>query len=436
MPVAAIGVLDLSLITDLLIARLEQCRDNSPIWNPNDLPANPGPTFTIDITGSMPSAVRQDGNCQLSLYLFHVTPDKYQRNMPPVGPGQPPIRRQPLALDLYYLVTAYADKNYVQEQQAMSIVLRCFHENPIIHHTVILQGQNVPEEFSLTMEVESVDEMGRLWQSFTVPFRLSLVYKVSVIFIPPDAPTTPPAPKPTRYTLVADPSALPLAAAGQVVGTLRSVTYTSPTSTPAQPDQRTFDLSPATAAPGDTLILYGGGFDQPTANRVYLLLPGGGEQEVTAWKAAPALQTATRYTLTLPAGVGTPPGSTPVPGVYQLRVGSDQAQGDAQTYRSNSTPFSIAPRLDVNLDPPLLLPAAGVYTVAGAGFVAGATELLLDSVPLAEVGGAPAAGEFAVSGPGTAITFRLPAVLGPGRYGVRVRANQVEADPSWWIDLP
>lgn len=436
MPVAALGVLDLSLITDLLIARLEQCRDNSPIWNPNDLPNNPGPSFTIEVTGSMPSAVRDDGNCQLSVYLFHVTPDKYQRNLPPLGPGQPPIRRQPLALDLYYLVTAYADKNYVQEQQAMSIVLRCFHENPIIHHTVVLQGQNVPEEFSLTMEVESVDEMGRLWQSFTVPFRLSTVYKVSVIFIPPDAPTIPPAPKPTRFTLVADPTTLPLAAGGQVLGTLRSVTYASPTSAPAQPDRRTFDLSPATAAPGDEFILYGGGLDQPTANRVYLLLPGGAEQEVTGWKAAAGLQTAARLTLALPVSVGAPPGATPLPGVYQLRVGSDQTQGDPQTYRSNSTPFSIAPRIDVNLEPPLLVPVAGVYTLSGAGFVAGATEMLLDAVALSESGGAPNAGEFAINGAASEIAFRPPALLGPGRYGVRVRVNQVESAPSWWIDLP
>lgn len=436
MPVAAIGVLDLSLITDLLIARLEACRDNSPLWNPNDLPINPGPTFTIAITGSMPSAVRDDGDCQLSLYLFHVSADKFQRNMPPVGPGQPPITRQPLALDLYYLVTAYAEKDYVQEQQAMSIALRCFHENPIIHHTVVLQGQNVPEEFSLTMEVESVDEMGRLWQSFTAPYRLSTVYKVSVIFIPPDAPTVPPAPTPTHFTINANATALPLAEAGQVLGTLRSVAYTSPDSTPAQPDERTFDLSPAIAAPGDPFILYGGGLDQPTASRVYLVMPGGAELEVTAWKTAAADQTASRVTLALPNTVGVPPANAPDAGVYQLRLGSDQAQGDAQTYRSNRTPFSVSARVDVNLDPPLLLPAAGEYTVPGAGFVGGVTEVLLDTVALTEAAGPPGAGEFLVNGAGTQITFRAPGSLGAGRYSVRVIVNQVESTPAWWIELP
>lgn len=434
MAVAAIGVLDLSLITDLLIARLEQCRDDSPLWNPDNLPNNPGPTFTIDITGAMPASVRQEGNCQLSVYLFHVSADKYQRNMLPVGSGQPPpIRRQPLALDLYYMVTAYADKNYVQEQQAISIALRCFHENPIVHHTVVLQNQNVKEEFTLTMEIESADEMGRFWQSFTVPYRLSLVYKVSVIFIPPDAPSRQPAPNPKRISLTADPTALPMPTSGQVLGTLR---HTSPVSSLAEPGQGTFDLSPAIAAPGDQFILYGGGLDQPTAQRIYLLLPGGAEQEVTGWKAAPDQQTPSRITLVLPRDVGVAPSDTPTPGVYQLRVGSEEARGDAQTYRSNATPFSIAAHVHVDRDPPLLAPAGGLYTLSGVGFVVGATEVLLDTVALNEVGAAPNAGEFSVDGAGTALTFRVPLALDPGRYEVRLRVNQVESDPSWWVDLP
>ena len=67
-----------------------------------------------------------------------------------------------MSLDLYYLLTAYADKNYVQEQQAMSIAIRCFYETPIVHKTVLINTQNVKEEFCLTMEVETADELSRL----------------------------------------------------------------------------------------------------------------------------------------------------------------------------------------------------------------------------------------------------------------------------------
>jgi len=215
MPLQPLGVLDLSIVTDRLIKLIEKSRDESPLWA--TLGAT-SPTFTITVTGAMPEAVRKDGGCQVSVYLFHVTEDKYQKNAPVTGPRVPPIPTQPLSLNLYYLVTAFADKDYVQEQQAMSIVLRCFHENPIVRENVVIPvppAQTVKEEFTLTMEVETSDEMARLWQAVTVPFRLSVVYKVSVVFITPPAPAVPLAPKPQRLGLTVDPTLSPDAQKGQ-----------------------------------------------------------------------------------------------------------------------------------------------------------------------------------------------------------------------------
>jgi hypothetical protein len=121
-----------------------------------------------------------------------------------------------------------------------------------------------------------------------------------------------------------------------------------------------------------------------------------------------------------------------------LRVGSDAAAGDRSTHRSNATPFSIAARVDVTVpspNPPVLSAAGGLFTLDGAGFLAGKTEVLLDTVPLIATAGDPGPGQFAVNAPGTAITFRAPAELDPGRYTVRIRVNQVEPAPSWWVDL-
>src|SRR5881397_3207470 len=102
MPVAPMGVVDLSIITDRLISLLTLCRDTSSLWNPNNLAVNPGPQFTINITGLSPEAVRDLGDCQLTLYLFHVAEDKYQKNAEAIGqmsPTVPPVRYVPLALD-------------------------------------------------------------------------------------------------------------------------------------------------------------------------------------------------------------------------------------------------------------------------------------------------------------------------------------------------
>src|SRR5262245_48794211 len=108
-----IGLFDLSIITDRLIRTLEACRDASPLWNPDDNPINPGPTFPITITGLSPDEVKGAGGCQLSLYLFHVARDAFQTNsfwspQAQAVPGVPPVRYQPLTLDLYYLLSASA----------------------------------------------------------------------------------------------------------------------------------------------------------------------------------------------------------------------------------------------------------------------------------------------------------------------------------------
>jgi hypothetical protein len=435
MALGLLGVLDLSIITDTLIGLLDDCITNSPLWNSE----NPAPTrFTITVNGAQPEAVRNDGNCQLSLYLFHVAQDKFQRNFPVVGQRSSEIPQQPMSLDLYYLLTAYAGKNYAQEQQAMSIAMRCFYNKPIIKKFV--QG-DPHQEFTLSMEVESADELGRLWQAITIPFRLSAVYKVSVVFITPDEPL-PIAPHPKKIGLSVNPTSLPYASEGQVFGTSRTVDYPAPDNTSARPDIRSFHLSPAVAGAGETFLLQGAGLNSPTSHRLYLLLPDGSEHEVTNWVVPVSLppgtpQSDAQLILKLPSTVGTPP-NTPAAGVYQLRVGSDTAQGDIQTYRSNTTPFSIAAHIDgpSTTSPALLTASGGVFTLNGAGFTTGKTEVLLDTIALTAAGGAPNAGEFNVNGSETSIAFKPPGTLAPGRYTVRVRVNQVESAPGWWIDIP
>jgi hypothetical protein len=414
----AIGVLDLSIITDRLIKLLLDAIDASPLWTVN------GGTivkFTITPSGSMPEAVRADGGCQLSVYLYHVSQDKHQRNSPVTGPSL--VKQRPLSLELYYLLTVFANKDYVQEQQAMSIALRCFHDNPFV------RAAGVTEEFSLTMEVEPADKLSFLWQAVSAPFRLTAVYKVTVAFLEPLVATPPPAPKPTTFTLAADPAMLPFAERGQVLGTFRRVTYIAPDSTPANLRTLSFDLSPAVVAPGQQVTLYGAGLNQATSTRVFLALPDGTEQEVTAWRAADAtLHTPSRIVLSLPATVGALPANSSPPGIYQLRV------GDA-TQRSNATPFSIAAAIMGVTNPPLLTPVAGLFTFNAVGLVGGQTQVLLDTVALAPAAGPPGTGEFEVNPGAGTIRFRASGILKPGRYPVRVRVSQVESAPSWWIDV-
>jgi hypothetical protein len=441
-----LGVLDLSFVTDTLIQLLTDCIDNWPLWAPA-AGSSSGEVnkFTINVTGAAPDTVRSLGQCQLSLYLFHVSPDPYQRNSPVVGPRAQTIPAQPLSLDLYFLLSAFAPDDYHQEQQAMSIAMRCFHQHPIVHASVPIPVspppaplQFQPEEFTLTLEVETVDSLSRLWQSVTSSMRLAAVYKVSVVFMTPPAPAVAPAKGVQQINLAADPAALPFAANGQLIGAYRKVTYTSPHSSASSPKILSYDSSAATVAAGQTLILYGAGLSDgssrsnPTAKRLYLLTPAGTEQEVTSWIVPVPNPNPPPATIVLDARLTVRlPATAPEPGVYQLQVGSDVASGDATSYRSNAVPVSIAAAvtgMPAAPAPPIL----GGNSFNGAGFVSGNTAVFLDTLPLAE--GPAQAGNFQIAG-GNTITFEPPTGIPHRLYAMRVRVNNVESDPSWWVSI-
>jgi hypothetical protein len=440
MPLNPMGVLDLSVVTELLIDEIKTYWPASQLW----------PTLFSDayffpnITGLTPEAVRNFEGCQLTLSLIHIEPSKAQRNFvsPPTPPSAFPraqkIPQLPLGLDLYYFVSAYSNQNYQQEQQAISLVLNCFHQNPVIRTNVSFPGspgESTTEKFSLTMEIESVDSISRFWQATTSPFRLSVMYRVAVVFLTPPEPLATAKPV-AQFTLSAAPTSFPFATTGQVFGTSSSMSFLSPNSTPENPEVVKVDYAPATVTPAQRFDLYGAGLNQSTSSRVYLLLPPDytSEQEVTAaWALTdPGIQTASRIALALPATLAA---GAPQPGLYLLRAGS-QAPADAVTNRTNSTPFSVAAEVDTGSPAgPVLIPDASGYSFAGMGFMAGGTELLLDTVPLEYVAmPPPASGQFTVTG-NTDISFQPPSTLASGLYTVRVRVNGIESPPALWIRI-
>lgn len=173
-----LGLLDLSIVTDSVLAKLRLARDATRLWAEDGaLP------IAINFSGLAPDAARALAGCQISLYLFHVEPDKTYRNAYPTGGRARVIPQQPMALVLYYVLSAHSE-SYVESQQAMSIALKGLHDLPIQRASVAHGGRDV--EFTFTMHPQSVDEIGRLWLAFSTPMRLSAVYRASVIFLEPE----------------------------------------------------------------------------------------------------------------------------------------------------------------------------------------------------------------------------------------------------------
>jgi hypothetical protein len=422
--------LDLSAVTDTLIGLVKSQWTTAPLWAEVSS-GTPAPTFTPNFSGLAPDAVRQAPGPQLSMFLYHVEPDNAREALfwqPQLaGAGGPPSQFLPLALDLYYLLFAYSEGSYTEEQEAMSVALRVFHASPVVRSD---PGTAVPWELSLTMEHRSYDELSRLWQASTTPLRMSQVYRAAVVFIEPDQAPAPAAPV-ASFSVSVNPVPGPGPAGFPTVfGTARDGSYTSPGG-PVP-----FSQAPATVAAGQTVWLLGSGLGVAgVSDHVYLLPPGGPEADVTAWAVASDSSEA-RFALALPSAAGAAPGGSPEPGVYQLRVGGS-APGAART---GATPVSVAALVDPPAGGPVLT-GSPPFTVTGTGFLPGVTEVLAGTVALTETSGSPGPGELAVDPSGTSFTFSPPTEPA-GDTGVagtvlpvRVRVNGVESDPAAWVTL-
>jgi Pvc16 N-terminal domain len=432
---------DLSLVTDILIGELTDAIHASTIWiNSN---------FAFEVSGAMPEVSRTDGTNVLTLYLLHVGRDPYWRNTPVSGSRAQGNVSQPLSLNLSYLLTSYADANWMLEQQLMSIALSRFHAEPIFTNSAM--------EFTVTVEADSIEEMSRLWQAITAPIRLSAMFRVAVIFL---APLQPPVgdsrtPDVVNVSVAPDLGSLPTAAGSAVEPQLYSLsaqmTYAVPpdvgsdASLAAALAEVSVTSLNAVAIAGGSVRVRGTGLDVADAAGIFLS-QGGTEWPVTAWRvttdaASGVVSSEDELEFLLPVNYGAVPaaglalGSTPLPGMYQLTVGNP-----GSAHRSNTVALAIGPRVDgIGIGTPVLVPdATQTYTLHASGLVAGHTGLELDSVPLT-IGAATGAGVAVVDAVAGTIAWMLPAPTGfaSGEYvRVRVLVNGVEAPPGWWVQMP
>jgi hypothetical protein len=405
---------DISEITAAMVDQLQAAVPNSGLWMSQ---GGAIPYFSIKVSACSPddARARQDADCQLSLYLLHVAQDPYMRNTPIFNATAILNRQHPLSLDLTYLMTAYSPDNAEREQQAMSIALSWFHE----HAISLATASN--EHMTVTLGSDTLSDMSALWQSFTVAYRLSTIYRVAVAFVTPAAQPPPPAPPPTQIGLVVAPTSAPLDSAPL---------------TPPPPPR--FPLA-APLTGGTPFKVEGLGLKARAGSAsldVFLTsVDGSVTWSVGAWITGP--QPVADVILNPPAayGVGaapSPPATTPAPGVYLLTLGSGWD-------RNPATPIIIAPSFTGVTTPPVLTPVAGLCTVTGAGFTPDATQVIVGGVALTPAPPPPAApgpGTFTVSADGTTIVFGPPGALPAGLAPLRIRVDGVEAPATWQVNIP
>lgn len=145
---------------------------------------------------------------QLNVFLYQAMPSATWRNMPiPQQVQSLESGLPPLALNLYYLITAYGRDNDAQSPfshvllgRAMSVL----HDHPLLgpeEIRVALPNNDLYlqiERVRFTLQPLSVEDIFRLWSGFQTQYRLSASYEAAVVLIDSTRAVRTPLPVLTR----------------------------------------------------------------------------------------------------------------------------------------------------------------------------------------------------------------------------------------------
>lgn len=159
----------------------------------------------IPVTTTPPDKARTGGNApnQINLFLYQTMPNGAWRNMDiprQVRPGE--TGHPPLALNLYYLVTAYGENdNDVKGHRLLGRAMSVLDDFPVLGseeiNQILLPESGLREQVErvrITPQPLSLDEMSKLWTTFQTQYRISATYQVSAVLIDSARPTKAPLP--------------------------------------------------------------------------------------------------------------------------------------------------------------------------------------------------------------------------------------------------
>ncbi|HEY9695887.1 MAG TPA: DUF4255 domain-containing protein [Trichocoleus sp.] len=161
---------------------------------------------TIVTTKPPEKARNGSNNNQLNLFLYQTAPNAALRNMPlpsQVKSGESGF--PPLALNLYYLVTAYGqnDDDILSHRllgRAMSVLHDCAVLDPD-EIKAALAGNDLHEQIErvrITPQPMPLEEMSKLWMMLQAQYRISAAYQVEVVLLESNRPVKTPLPVLTR----------------------------------------------------------------------------------------------------------------------------------------------------------------------------------------------------------------------------------------------
>lgn len=150
----------------------------------------------------------------ISLFLFQISGNPEMRNLPQTIFPDGTLARQPLPLELSYLVTAWGVRKAdtlgddvlaaAEEARLFGLVLQACYDGAELSRAELVEDTGAPawsasDALQVTMQTLPIDQHYRLWDAAELGYHLSLVYRVRVASLEPTPPI--PAPPVTDATL-------------------------------------------------------------------------------------------------------------------------------------------------------------------------------------------------------------------------------------------
>ena len=394
-------------------------------------------TFTVS-----PELLR-DTHTGLGFYLFHAQESSHYKNYPAPGNDNPPVNYTPMALNLFYQLSANSinsqgEQDAYDEQDLMSVAMKALHDHSQIQITPTGKKINI----KITLQTLTPSESVQYWAAAESPVRLSAYYEVSVVFLEPE--------KQLSYAgrVLSYGNFIFVRNAPQITSSENIIEYLLPGELTA----RQVKIQPAQAPPAfigppapiaSIVSFLGTGFNGG-ALQLLIINPLWPEPAVADASWLPALISENQLNVTVQPTAVLKTALTPVdiiPGLYAAQVSITEQRtlpnGTIKTFNhvSNQFPFSVMPRIS------LINPLVGTaFTVTcnvfqHAGIVnddiqvyIGADKLILSAALI------PAAGEFIITG-ATTINLQVPAGLAAGLVALRILIKGIESEPKW-ITIP
>lgn len=149
---------------------------------------NPGPEELFEVSLRLPAddaAEKIDSSMKpkINLYIFLIEESSTAKNRPWTAEGSEALRKPPLALNLYYVLTPFA-ATLLDEHLVLGEAMRVLYDYAVVEGEHLLGAlPQVVEDLKLDLCAFDIEELTRIWNAFNQPYRLSVCYRMRIVLL-------------------------------------------------------------------------------------------------------------------------------------------------------------------------------------------------------------------------------------------------------------